>query len=54
MIYFKLVVYLLNDVSSMYLNVLKSINKFAHNKKTKFTCTETVWEVMTFIMCKKV
>ncbi len=54
MIYFKLIIYLLNDVPKMYLRILKSMNSFAYHKKGKFNCTETVWDVMHFIMAKKV
>ncbi len=52
LIYFNLIIYLLDNVPKMYLRVLKSINKYSLNKKTKFNCTEEVWEVMNFIMTR--
>lgn len=54
MIYFNLIKYLLNDVPKMYLQILKSLDSFAFKKKGKFNSTDTVWEVMNFIMGKKV
>jgi hypothetical protein len=39
MIYFNLIIYLLDNVPKMYLRILKSINSFCLNKKSKFNCT---------------
>lgn len=54
LIYFNLIIYLLNDVPKMYQRILISINSFALNKKAKFFCTEAVWNVMNFIMTRKI